>query len=92
MTLTSLNNAKRPTSAGMVAHLAGIGNLANEHASLQVGRWEDSPFELQTVIDNVSLITPELWRKINEVIVGVGLEVVGKKSDDDLKHGVIRSR
>ena len=64
-------------------------NLANEHASLKVmlqfSDWHERPFELQTVIDNVSLVTPELWRKVNDVIVGVGLKVVGKKSGPDLK-------
>ena len=56
--------------------------LANKHEDikvmLQFSRWHERSFEVQTVIDHVPLITPELWRKINDLIVGVGLEVVGK--------------
>ena len=63
--------------------------LANKHDDLQVmlqfSSWHEGPFELQTVIDNVSLVTPELWRKISDVIVDVGLGVVRKKSGDGLK-------
>ena len=35
-------------------------------------------FERQTVIDNVSLLTPGILREVNELVVATGHEVVGK--------------
>ncbi len=58
--------------------------LANEHRTMgqmlqhdREGYSEAPRYELQTVIDNVSLITEEIWAALNQVIVKFGHEVLG---------------
>ncbi len=58
---------------------------ANEHRRLrQMLQHDDSEFgdgyvyELQTVIDNVSLITEEIWAELNPIIVEVGMQALGE--------------
>jgi hypothetical protein len=42
-------------------------------------------YALQTLKDNVSLFTPEVLDKINQIVVKYGHEVIGKKPDEDKK-------
>ena len=47
--------------------------------------WYDRrEYGLQTIRDNVGLLTPELLRKVNELIVATGHEIIGKKPGDAL--------
>lgn len=46
---------------------------------------EANKYALQTLKDNVSLLTPEVLKKINEVVVKAGHTLVKKKDGDDLK-------
>ena len=41
-------------------------------------------YALQTLKDNVSLFTPEILDKINQIVVKYGHEIVGKKPDEKL--------
>jgi len=70
--------------------------LMNEHHSLRAilghHTYNDVLYHLQTVKDNVSLLTPELLDEINQLIVKSGHELVlrgshDKKSDDPALHG-----
>ncbi len=64
--------------------------LANEHSTLRkmLGHadWSDtSNYKLQTLIDNVSKLSPSVLADINQVIVEAGHEVVKKKPGDALR-------
>lgn len=59
--------------------------LVNEHKTIRqmLGhglRDDDRYYELQTIKDNVSLLTPEVIDKINVVVVKAGHQVVKKKT------------
>ena len=57
--------------------------MANQHSTIRQmlghGFDDNEQYKLQTIKDNVSLFTPELLEKINEVVVAAGHDVVGKK-------------
>ena len=64
--------------------------LANQHSTLRqmLGHsdWTDTETDaLQTLIDNVSKLTPAILFEINQVVVEAGHELVKKKSDEILK-------
>ena len=63
--------------------------LANEHRTLRMmighGPFDDKRYPLQTIKDNVSLLTPEILAKTNKIIVDFGHKIVGKKTDEPLK-------
>jgi len=42
----------------------------------------DNNYALQTIKDNVSLFTPEILDKLNQIFVTYGHKIVGKKQDD----------
>ena len=58
-------------------------DLANEHGSIRkmLGHadFDDSAYELQTIRDNVELMTPELLREVSRLVVLKGHKVLGKK-------------
>ena len=45
---------------------------------------EEKRYELQTIIDNVSLFTPEILKKVNKVVVDAGHNLI-KKKDEKIK-------
>ena len=57
--------------------------MANQHSTIRqmLGHGFDDreQYKLQTIKDNVSLLTPELLNQINDVVVAAGHDVVGKK-------------
>ncbi len=64
--------------------------LANQHKVVRqmLGHsgWEDTTeYKLQTLIDNVSQLKPEVLADINQVIVEAGHEVVKKKPGEELQ-------
>ena len=62
--------------------------LANEHQTLRrmMGHgWLGRQYEMQTVIDNVSLLSPSLLVKVNGLLVGAGHKVAGKKPGEPLR-------
>ena len=64
--------------------------IANNHRILRqmLGHGildQDYNYALQTLKDNVSLFTPEVLDKINQIVVKHGHKLVGKKNGDDLK-------
>jgi transposase, IS5 family len=64
--------------------------LANNHRTLRLmlGHAEaeiDSLYALQTIKDNVSLLTPEILDEINQVVVPVGQDLAMRKKDEGLK-------
>jgi transposase, IS5 family len=62
--------------------------IANEHKTLRMmlRHPEDDEYKyaLQTLRDNVSLLTPEALEKINAIVVESGHRLLGKKKDDCL--------
>ncbi len=61
-------------------------NLSNEHRTIRAflghdsWEWGDtSKYELQTIKDNVKLLTPELIDKINKIVVDCGHNLLGGK-------------
>ena len=63
--------------------------IANEHRTLRLmlghGIMDnDFRYALQTLKDNVSLFTPEILDKINQIAVRYGHEIVGLKPDEKL--------
>jgi IS5 family transposase len=62
-------------------------DIANNHMTLRqmIGhgiRNEEDKYALQTLKDNVSLFTPEILERINQVVVEAGHILLGKKKDD----------
>jgi hypothetical protein len=62
--------------------------MVNQHRTIRqmLGHgWtdEEAPYALQTLKDNVSLLTPEVLDQINQVVVRAGHHVLGK--DEDLR-------
>ena len=60
--------------------------LANEHSTLRKmlghsGLFDEYEYSLQTLKDNVALLTPELLDSINTIIVNAGHDLVSKKKD-----------
>jgi IS5 family transposase len=65
-------------------------DLANEHRTIRMmlghNDWEDGHiYGLQTLRDNVSLLTESMLQEINKVVVDAGHGVVEKKESDTLK-------
>ena len=67
--------------------------LANHHDTIRQmlghGSFDRKYYHLQTIKDNVSLLTPELLDKINEVVVRAGHKLLKKKRKVLCKEGVI---
>ena len=64
--------------------------MANNHKTIRmmVGHGsftDDYEYKLQTLKDNVALLTPKLLEKINTVVVEAGHDIVKKKDDEDLQ-------
>ncbi len=57
---------------GTLRHMLGHGVMAHE-------------YERQTVMDNVTLLSPQLLAKINQLLVQAGHEVVRKKPGETLR-------
>jgi len=49
--------------------------------------FDKTPYNLQTIKDNVSLLTPELLEEINHTIVKAGHELLGKKKENEPLRG-----
>jgi len=63
--------------------------IANNHITLRqmLGHGSmdaDYQYELQTLKDNISLFTPEILDKINQIVVKYGHTIAGKKKDEKL--------
>ena len=66
--------------------------LANEHQTIRqmLGHsdiFEKFCYELQTIKDNVRLLTPELLEEINQIIVKAGHQLLSKKKEDEPLRG-----
>ncbi|MBL4864906.1 MAG: ISNCY family transposase [Pseudomonadales bacterium] len=64
-------------------------DLANEHKTIRAmlghGGWQDEYlYGLQTLRDNVALLTEEMLKEINVLVVKAGHGLVKKKDDDDV--------
>ena len=57
--------------------------MANQHRTLRQmlghGVEDATPYQVQTLKDNVSLLTPEILDRINQLVVNAGHQVVKKK-------------
>jgi len=65
-------------------------DIANNHRTLRLMLGHnamdyDFRYALQTLKDNISLFTPGVLDRINQIIVTYGHEVVGKKADESLR-------
>ena len=45
---------------------------------------DDKEYPLQTLKDNISLLTPDVLDRINEIVVNAGHKLVGKKKEHEL--------
>ena len=63
--------------------------LANQHNTLREmlghAQYDDYNYHFQTLKDNVSLFTPELLDKVNQLVVESGHIVLKKKEDEALR-------
>jgi len=63
--------------------------LVNHHDTIREmlghGAFNDEYYHYQTLVDNVSLFTPELLDKINQVVVSAGHDLVKKKGSEALR-------
>jgi IS5 family transposase len=63
--------------------------IANNHKTLRQmlghGTFDDYRYALQTLKDNVSLVTPEVLDKISQVVVKAGHTLLGNKEGENLK-------
>jgi hypothetical protein len=67
-----------------------VHEMANNHTSLRqmLGHSKnnfDSFYALQTIRDNVALLTPQILDEINQVVVKAGHKIITTKKDQDLK-------
>lgn len=69
--------------------------MSNSHLSIREmlghgrGDWEDKYYyELQTIKDNVSLITPEVLEKLNAIVSQAGHKLLGGKKKEELQGSV----
>jgi len=67
-----------------------VHEMANNHVKLRqmLGHSKadfDYKYALQTIRDNISLLTPEILDEINQVVVKAGHSIMTKKKDNDLK-------
>ena len=80
---------------GLVRRHRGLGcdydrlqELANEHMTLrqmlQHPLADDYRYSHRTIKNNVDLLSPAVLKKINEIVVGEGLDVAGKSPGDAL--------
>jgi hypothetical protein len=65
-------------------------DIANNHRTLRLmlghnAMENDYRYALQTLKDNISLFTPEVLDRINQIVVKYGHEVIGKKADENLR-------
>ena len=65
-------------------------DIANNHKTLRLllghsSIFDESYYPLQTLKDNLSLFTPEVLDRINRIVLQHGLEVIGKKKDEELR-------
>jgi len=66
-----------------------IHELANQHSTIRQmlghGDWaDDYRYSLQTLKDNLRLLTPELLDRVNQIVVDAGHALVKKKPDEPL--------
>ena len=71
-------------------------NLADHHGQLRqmLGHtdfYDEPSYHLQTIIDNVSLLTEDVLEEINEVVVACGHRLVKKKRSGDSLRGRVDS-
>ena len=63
--------------------------IANNHLTLRemlgLSKFNSKQYPLQTIKDNISLFTPGVLDKINQIVVIYGHEIIGKKPDEELK-------
>ena len=64
-------------------------DIANNHRTLRLMLGEnamgyESLYALQTLKDNISLFTPEVLDRINQIVVEYGHEVIGEKAEGNL--------
>ena len=67
-----------------------VHEMANNHTSLRqmLGHSKkdfDSFYALQTIRDNVALLTPQILDEINQVVITAGHNIITTKKDHDLK-------
>ncbi len=60
-------------------HIANYDKLVRDFLGISTFSGEGKRYPLQTIKDNVSLLTPEVLEKINQVIVRAGHNLVKKK-------------
>ncbi len=69
-----------------------VQELANQHKTIRqmLGHsdcFDDELYELQTIKDNVRLLTPELLEKVNKIVVQAGHELLTKKQKSEGLRG-----
>ncbi len=61
-----------------------IHELASQHRTVRLmlglADWDEKPFSLQTLKDNLALFTPEILARINQAVVEAGYALLGKKN------------
>lgn len=74
---------------GLNSDFDRIQELANHHDTIRQmlghSEWEDkTTYELQTIKDNISLFTPDILDRINQIVVKAGHTLLKKKPSDVL--------
>ena len=67
-------------------------DIANNHKTLRLmlghsSLYNDYYYPLQTLKDNLSLFTPEVLDRINQIVLHHGHQLIGKKKDEGLRAG-----
>ena len=65
-------------------------DIANNHKALRLmlghgSLYNNHYYPLQTLKDNLSLFTPEVLDRINQIVLQHGHQLIGKKKDEGLK-------
>ena len=70
-----------------------VHELANQHMTLRQmmlhGRDDEFRYNRQTVIDNLSLFTPEILDEINQIVVAAGHELIKKNTMRRILNGTL---
>ena len=73
------------TDYDRLVHLANYDGLLRQILGVHDGITRGRDFDRQTIIDNVSLLNDDVLREINQIIVGVGHQLVKKKGTEALR-------
>jgi len=69
-------------------HLANNNLMIRELLGHPRAEWGAYKYEYQTIVDNITLLRPEVIDKVNEIVVNTGHKLLGGKKKEELRASV----